>query len=311
MNEPIGATIRKRREELGLTREDICGNEESLTIRQLGRIENEQSQPNIATIQYLAQQLGSTVYELMPDYVTLDPAYQQLKDDLIRTQVHHQEQRLKEKENLLQQIYDHHYEQLPLEEQEIIDILDTYYLQIKNPDQALGGDLITRRLPIVLAKENYDLNDLLFLRFFIERTRYIEKEEFALALPQMVTVAQKLLDDKTNLEPGSQYLQIDLVTLLANIFGGNGVYLDLILPLLQKGEDVADQRRDYYKKLSIYGLRMTYYIYCTDRIDLAEENYRKALMIAEMGQDADVLVDRIKKEWASDLVKAKRIERGH
>ena len=55
--EELGQKIQSLREEKGLSRQAICGEEDILTTRQLQRIEKGQSLPTIATALYIAEQL--------------------------------------------------------------------------------------------------------------------------------------------------------------------------------------------------------------------------------------------------------------
>ena len=55
--EELGQKIQSLREEKGLSRLAICGEEDILTTRQLQRIEKGQSLPTIATALYIAEQL--------------------------------------------------------------------------------------------------------------------------------------------------------------------------------------------------------------------------------------------------------------
>ena len=81
----FGQRVRQLREQINLTREQFCGDEVELSVRQLIRIETGSSKPTLSKIQYIATRLGMTLYELMPDYVKLPDRYSKLKFEVLRT----------------------------------------------------------------------------------------------------------------------------------------------------------------------------------------------------------------------------------
>ncbi|WP_158527561.1 helix-turn-helix domain-containing protein, partial [Streptococcus gallolyticus] len=59
--EKFGIKVRALREKKGISREEFCGDETELSVRQLARIESNQSIPNLSKAQFIANQLGVTL----------------------------------------------------------------------------------------------------------------------------------------------------------------------------------------------------------------------------------------------------------
>ncbi|SFC83969.1 Helix-turn-helix domain-containing protein, partial [Streptococcus gallolyticus] len=84
--EKFGIKVRALREEKGISREEFCGDETELSVRQLARIESNQSIPSLSKAQFIANQLGVTLGTMTDgDSLELPRRYEELKYLLIRT----------------------------------------------------------------------------------------------------------------------------------------------------------------------------------------------------------------------------------
>ena len=63
----IGKKIRELREQRKMTRELLCEDETRLTVRQLARIEAGDSIPSLLTLEFIAQQLRSEMYQIIKE----------------------------------------------------------------------------------------------------------------------------------------------------------------------------------------------------------------------------------------------------
>ena len=63
----IGKKIRELREQRKMTRELLCEDETSLTVRQLARIEAGDSIPSLLTLEFIAQQLRIEMYQIIKE----------------------------------------------------------------------------------------------------------------------------------------------------------------------------------------------------------------------------------------------------
>ena len=126
-NKEFGLKIRTLREEKGITREDFCGDETELSVRQLARIESGESKPTLTKITFIAAGLGLSLYELMPDYVDLPEEYLALKYDVLRTPTYEENMKLDWRDQILSEIYDRFYDDLPEEEQLAVDTIQSFF----------------------------------------------------------------------------------------------------------------------------------------------------------------------------------------
>lgn len=93
--EKFGAKVRTLREEKGISREEFCGDETELSVRQLARIEKGQSVPTLNKVGYIAKVLNVTIGELVDGKnLELPTRYKELKYLLLRTPTYGDEKRL-------------------------------------------------------------------------------------------------------------------------------------------------------------------------------------------------------------------------
>lgn len=93
--EKFGEKIRLMREEKGISREEFCGDETELSVRQLARIELNQSIPNLSKASFIANRLGVKLGTLTDgDSLELPKRYKELKYLLLRTPTYGDQVRL-------------------------------------------------------------------------------------------------------------------------------------------------------------------------------------------------------------------------
>jgi len=61
MEKELGKIIRKKREDLNLSREDFCADGKGISVRQLSRIENGESVPSLKKLQYISYVLKEPI----------------------------------------------------------------------------------------------------------------------------------------------------------------------------------------------------------------------------------------------------------
>lgn len=114
MEETFGAKVGRIRKEYGMTREELCGDESELSVRQLARIEGDQSTPSLSKVTYIAKCLELTVGELVDeDRLKLPNRYVTMKNQLLRIPTYSDSSRVKARRKLLETIYNEFYRQIP------------------------------------------------------------------------------------------------------------------------------------------------------------------------------------------------------
>ena len=110
-NLEIGKRIRTLRTEKGLSREVFCGDEKELTVRQLGRIETGNNLPSLAKLDYIAGVLGIPMSQLIDEGSLIVPKeYLKLKTKLIRQSIHGDEEKVRQREAIFEDIQEHFYD---------------------------------------------------------------------------------------------------------------------------------------------------------------------------------------------------------
>ena len=124
----FGQHLKQLRLNKGWTKEQLCGDESKLSIRQLTRLESGISQPTLSTLEYLASCLEvdlATLTGSKKEDVALPADYQRLKYKLIRTTTYGNTKVLSELEHIIDEIFEVYYDDLPEAEQNVMDILQS------------------------------------------------------------------------------------------------------------------------------------------------------------------------------------------
>lgn len=92
----FGSKVRNLRVTRNITREDFCGDETELSVRQLARIESGQSIPNLTKAHYIAKQLNVKLDILTGgESLELPKRYKELKYLILRIPTYADAERLK------------------------------------------------------------------------------------------------------------------------------------------------------------------------------------------------------------------------
>ena len=145
----FGQHLKQLRLNRGWTKEQLCGDESKLSIRQLTRLESGISQPTLSTLENAA----------------LPADYQRLKYKLIRTTTYGNTEVLSELEHIIDEIFEVYYDDLPEAEQNVMDILQSkVYTYTSEKFHKYGMTLFAQHLDDLQSKKHYDVNDLLYIQ---------------------------------------------------------------------------------------------------------------------------------------------------
>ncbi|TCD45877.1 XRE family transcriptional regulator [Streptococcus sp. X16XC17] len=85
MPQKFGMRVRTLREEQAITREDFCGDESELSVRQLARIESGKIIPGLEKVSYIANRLGMKIGELTDgESFAIPRRYKEIKYAILR-----------------------------------------------------------------------------------------------------------------------------------------------------------------------------------------------------------------------------------
>ena len=166
-NLEIGKRIRTLRTEKGLSREAFCGDEKELTVRQLGRIETGNNLPSLAKLDYIAEVLGVPISQLIDERLLIVPKeYLKLKTKLIRQSIHGDEEKVRQREAIFEDIQERFYDQLPEDEQVAVEVLQAIDDVYVSENAEFGEGLIEEYFNQTLLQTEYSVNDLLILYLY-------------------------------------------------------------------------------------------------------------------------------------------------
>ena len=163
----FGNKIRILREKKGISREEFCGDETELSVRQLARIELNQSIPNLSKAQFIANRLGVKLGTLTDgDSLELPKRYKELKYLLLRTPTYGDQERVDRKNDYFDEISENYYDIIPEEEKLIIDCLQSKFDVHFSDDVNFGDGILNDYFDQVIRKETFNINDLILIDLY-------------------------------------------------------------------------------------------------------------------------------------------------
>ncbi|CEX60857.1 TPA: helix-turn-helix transcriptional regulator [Streptococcus pneumoniae] len=287
----IGYKIKTIRRSCGKTQIDICGDESELTIRQLARIENGQALATLPKLLLIADKLGVSLQNIVDvKAIEIPKAFLKLKDELIHSQTYADEERIKRKEAILEEIYENYYENLPEEEQLVVDVTQARFDIYGSSDVTYGLGLVEEYFQQLVKKKYFSVNDLLILElyFFCCAMGLEDKEHFE-ELAQKVLLCSEY-EDKASL------VQMEKVLLSLFI----QIQTEDSLIYIQTFEKIIAKTRHVFYRPHLFLLKAKYALFVDKNILEAESFYEKAISLAELLDD-QVLVQRILAEKQIDF----------
>lgn len=287
----IGYKIKTIRRSCGKTQIDICGDESELTIRQLARIENGQALATLPKLLLIADKLGVSLQNIVDvKAIEIPKAFLKLKDELIHSQTYADEERIKRKEAILEEIYENYYENLPEEEQLVVDVTQARFDIYGSSDATYGLGVVEEYFQQLLKKKYFSVNDLLIIElyFFCCAMGLEEKEHFE-ELAQKVLLCSEY-EDKASLA------QMEKVLLSLFI----QIQTEDSLIYIQTFEKIIAKTRHVFYRPHLFLLKAKYALFVDKNVAEAESFYEKAISLAELLDD-QVLVQKILAEKQIDF----------
>lgn len=298
-NKEFGQKIRYLREERGITRELFCEDESELSVRQLVRIETGVSKPTLTKINYIASRLGMPLYELMPDYVDLPAEYIKMKYYILRTPTYDEPSKVEERDAIFTEIYDTFYDGLPEEEQLAIDALRCAIDVHTTRSTVFGEEIISDYFHQICEKPVYQVNDLLILTLFVERTHFGVVDKVAESYLEVKALLPKLLEQIGKVEPANLFILRDLLFFILGMLGPKNDYE--FFPMIFEGlDEIMGRTQDFQKKPILSMLKWKYELFAHKDIDRARFYYEEATAFATLIGN-EYIKERMSQDWENDL----------
>lgn len=300
--EELGQKIQSLREEKGLSRQAICGEEDILTTRQLQRIEKGQSLPTIATALYIAEQLEVSLDRLANrERFELPSGYLELKYRLEKLYHYGDGERLQQREELIEEIYRKYFDQLPEEEQLYLQIKQAKNDMVLTENIAYDQGLIDEYLDQALAKEKLTEMDLeiIDLRLLALGLKDFDKKEFTYLLNKLL---EAVADYPTS---GLEKIQTRII-FVAGVLSHYQEY-DRLPEILRVLEELMLRRNDFQDRVFSYALQWKIALFLENNLEKAEDNYQKVKLMLELLPE-DVLKENMRLDWEQDISRYSKID---
>ena len=292
----IGKRIREEREQLGLTREQVCDTEEELTVKQLMRIELGRSLPTIVKLQYISDKLGVSLnYLLGETKLDIPEEYYQAKYKLMKSPVYGDLERIKKKLQDIEELYEKYIDILPEDELLTIDIIErTLNFISEEKKEDLVEIVFEDYLNQVLKKEEYTLNDLLLIKYYSVQCQGSSYDKTTIEHFRMKLIKQRLQGDELS--------NVELLGALSAIAGIYVMHHDYknMKTIVDKMYEVMHSIMQHSYQPGIAMLEAKYYLFYENNRDKATELYNKAMLLAEAFGD-QVFIKNLKIEIEKDL----------
>lgn len=296
----FGARVRTQRQALGLTREEFCGDETELSIRQLARIESGTSLPTLNKVYYIAKQLGVAIGDLTDGAnLELPERYKELKYLILRVPTYADEERIKEREAQFDEIFLNYYDELPEEEQLVIDCMQAKMDVVMSENVDFGVGILSDYFEQLQLRRNYKLNDLVLIDLYLS---CVVLSSFS-SLVYQSSVFDSLLE--TVMNQVETTAMEELVYLNKIILGFADSLMELrkanmIEKLINLSTSIMTKTQDFQCMPILRLMEWKYYLNIIGDKHKAEIAYQNAMLFASMIGDK-TLEANLNMEWQRDM----------
>lgn len=298
--EALGLRIRQEREKQGLSREALCGDEAELTVRQLLRIETGKSLPKLEKLEFLSRILGVDISTfLWEEKLELPEDYLEKKYRLLKMSTHGDAERIAQKREILEEVYEDYYDILPEEELFTLDLLERIWdiASGVNLDDSMSADVIYEDyFKQLQEKEVYSANDLLLLSY-----HYIFSQKHVLSGEGIEQLTDKVISQKTK---GDEIFNKVLLTTLFLLISALVAQQNftVLLKLTNRAEEVIEETMQHTAKPLILLTKAKYYLFVEDDVEQANKFYDEAQLLGELLND-QLFIQQLQIEKENDFKK--------
>lgn len=295
----FGTRVRTQRQALGLTREEFCGDETELSIRQLARIESGTSLPTLNKVYYIAKQLGVAIGDLTDGAnLELPERYKELKYLILRVPTYADEERIKEREAQFDEIFLNYYDELPEEEQLVIDCMQAKMDVVMSENVDFGVGILSDYFEQLQLRRNYKLNDLVLIDLYLS---CVVLSSFS-SLVYQSSVFDSLLETVMNQVETTAMEELVYLNKIILGFVDSLMELrkaDMIEKLINLSTSIMTKTQDFQCMPILRLMEWKYYLNIIGDKHKAEIAYQNAVLFAGIIGDT-VLQKNLTKEWEKD-----------
>ena len=295
IKDSIGLRIKTERECQQMSREVLCLDGAELTVRQLIRIEKGGSLPSLDKLSYIAKRLGKSMADLLDhDRIEIPDTYYEMKNRLIKFPTYGDKERVKQKLDLIEDVYNQFFDILPEEELLTLDILENILSFTSWEERPKVEEIYEDLFEQVKRKKKFSTNDLLVIDYYFYHL-YGRKQYDKKIFDRIVDRVLKQnipTDDAYNIALFNDLMAIAGLKISLESFKDFLTVIDKLLAVIEKS-----QFHSY--KPGVYILEAKYELIHNGNKKKATENYDKAIMFASVLEDS-VLEEKTRAEKAAD-----------
>ncbi|HFX4900992.1 TPA: transcriptional regulator Rgg4/ComR [Streptococcus pyogenes] len=303
MLEHFGGKVKVLRLEKRISREDLCGDESELSVRQLARIELGQSIPSLSKVIFIAKALNVSVGYLTDGAdLELPKRYKELKYLILRTPTYMDDGKLQVREEQFDEIFEDYYDKLPEEEKVIIDCLQATLDTLLSENTNFGIDLLQEYFNQIKTKVRFRQNDLILLELYLA---YLDIEGMDGQYSDKIFY-DSLLDNLSE-----QFEQFELDE-LDELFIVNKIIIDIsslslknnrldnLEKAIEMSQKIMAKIQDWNRMPILKLIEWKYFLIKQKDIIKAEQSFMKACLFAQMTAD-QYLENKLIQEWEKDV----------
>ena len=300
MLEHFGGKVKVLRLEKRISREDLCGDESELSVRQLARIELGQSIPSLSKVIFIAKALNVSVGYLTDGAdLELPKRYKELKYLILRTPTYMDDGKLQVREEQFDEIFEDYYDKLPEEEKIIIDCLQATLDTLLSENTNFGIDLLQEYFNQIKTKVRFRQNDLILLELYLA---YLDIEGMDGQYSDKIFY-DSLLD---NLSEQFEQFELD------ELFIVNKIIIDIsslslknnrrdnLEKAIEMSQKIMAKIQDWNRMPILKLIEWKYFLIKQKDIIKAEQSFMKACLFAQMTAD-QYLENKLIQEWEKDV----------
>ncbi|HER7287465.1 TPA: transcriptional regulator Rgg4/ComR [Streptococcus pyogenes] len=300
MLEHFGGKVKVLRLEKRISREDLCGDESELSVRQLARIELGQSIPSLSKVIFIAKALNVSVGYLTDGAdLELPKRYKELKYLILRTPTYMDDGKLQVREEQFDEIFEDYYDKLPEEEKIIIDCLQATLDTLLSENTNFGIDLLQEYFNQIKTKVRFRQNDLILLELYLA---YLDIEGMDGQYSDKIFY-DSLLD---NLSGQFEQFELDELFIVNKIIidisslSLKNNRLDNLEKAIEMSQKIMAKIQDWNRMPILKLIEWKYFLIKQKDIIKAEQSFMKACLFAQMTVD-QYLENKLIQEWEKDV----------
>lgn len=300
MLEHFGGKVKVLRLEKRISREDLCGDESELSVRQLARIELGQSIPSLSKVIFIAKALNVSVGYLTDGAdLELPKRYKELKYLILRTPTYMDDGKLQVREEQFDEIFEDYYDKLPEDEKIIIDCLQATLDTLLSENTNFGIDLLQEYFNQIKTKVRFRQNDLILLELYLA---YLDIEGMDGQYSDKIFY-DSLLD---NLSEQFEQFELDELFIVNKIIidisslSLKNNRLDNLEKAIEMSQKIMAKIQDWNRMPILKLIEWKYFLIKQKDIIKAEQSFMKACLFAQMTAD-QYLENKLIQEWEKDV----------